>query len=113
MKWGIGVCVVALGALALSACTPKPPACSEPIPPKTVDGSTATESQMLEARDVVQRFIKQSDGYQDCLNAALKEHDKNPSWLSRYYDDGFRADIVRRKLANQKVKEKVGNGFNQ
>jgi hypothetical protein len=113
MKRGIGLGAVAAVALAIGACSPKPPSCSEPVPPRTIDATTATEAQMQAAHDVVERFIKSSDQYQDCLVAALKEHDKNPSFVSRFYDDGFRTNVEKLLRANQAQKEKVGNGFNE
>ena len=47
--------------------------CSAPIPPASIDGSTATMAQIKSAKQDVLTFLKQSDDYQDCVNHLYSE----------------------------------------
>jgi hypothetical protein len=86
--------------------------CSDPIPPATIDGRTATKDQMSQMRDDVVNYIKASDDYQACLFADLKAKQaqavKDKKDLPSSVADGVNAKVQE----NQKEKEKVGGEFN-
>jgi len=89
-------------------------ACNEPYPPAAVDGSAATEAQMKAAHDDVMNFIRDSDTYQDCLNAdyQAQEREAKKQKDAKPLDPSIRADVDARIHKNQAEKEKVGNEFN-
>ncbi len=102
-------------AVALLAATPAFSAtCVDPVPPVAVDGNSATEQQMKDARSDVMNFISSSDDYQKCLLNDLTEqrrkaaNAKNPQPLDPAIEQAVQARIA----ANQRMKEKVGAEFN-
>jgi hypothetical protein len=98
--------------VAASAAPALADSCSEPIPPASVDGGTATKEQMTQARDDTVNFIKSSDDYQACLYADLKaqklEAVKNKKTFVASIEDGVSAKVKD----NQDEKEKVGAEYN-
>ena len=86
--------------------------CSEPIAPAPVNGAVITHEQLLAALADATTFIKQSDGYQDCVNkefdlaVAKAKKDKTD------VDPALLAAKAAKIAANQALKEKVGAEFN-
>jgi hypothetical protein len=74
--------------------------CNKPAAPATVDGSTASEADMIAAANLAKSFIQVSDQYQDCLNRYGAQH----FWK--------KTDTDASVEANQKEKENVGAAFN-
>lgn len=67
---------------------------------------------MTKAHDDVVRFQKASDGYQTCLVKAINDHQNNPPFFSRFYDDGLEVKLEAEKHHNQLEKERVVAEFN-
>lgn len=95
----------ALPALAQATCT-------APIAPAAVDGSTATQAQMVAGISAVKAFIAASDTYQDCLNANLKSQKDAAAAASMPFDPTIEKAIVAKGLDNQAQKEKIGGEIN-
>ena len=89
-------------------------ACNEPYAPAAVDGGAATEAQMKSAHDDVMNFIRDSDAYQDCLNAdyMAQEREAKKQKDAKPLDPSIKADVDARIHKNQAEKEKVGTEFN-
>jgi len=87
-------------------------ACSEPIAPAAVDGSTATTAQMNAAHDDVMTFLKQSDDYQVCLLKELNDAKADAVKNKKDLDPSIEAGVDAKVQANQALKEKVGAEFN-
>ena len=87
-------------------------ACSEPIPPVAIDGSTASTAQMNAAHDDVMTFLKQSDDYQLCLLKELKDATDAAKRDKKDLDPSIDAGVRAKVQANQNIKEKVGAEFN-
>ena len=86
--------------------------CSEPIAPAAVNGAVITHDQLMAAMADASTFIKQSDGYQDCLN---KEYDVAVADAKKKKTDVDPALLPAKQAkiqANQALKEKVGAEFN-
>jgi hypothetical protein len=106
--------LVAILTLAAAPALADPSSCYEPYAPATVDGKTATESQMKHAMSDVNDFIKASDDYQNCMNSefiamqkkAKESKDKTP------LDPSIGQHVQAKIDENQKLKERVGAEFN-
>jgi hypothetical protein len=86
--------------------------CSDPIPPATIDGQTATKEQMSQMRDDVVNFIKSSDDYQACLLADLRAQKQQAAKDKKELPASVEEAVNAKVQANQKEKEKVGGEFN-
>jgi hypothetical protein len=88
--------------------------CNVPYAPAAVDGSTATEAQMKSAHDDTMNFIKDSDTYQDCLNAdyTSQEREAKNKKDAKPLDPSIKADVNAKLAKSQSEKEKVGAEFN-
>lgn len=86
--------------------------CSEPIPPASVDGMTATKEQMTQARDDVVNFIKASDDYQTCLFADLKAQKADAAKNKKVFPSSIEDSVNEKIKENQAEKEKVGGEYN-
>ena len=86
-------------------------ACTAPAEPAAIDGSTATADQMKTAITGVRAFIAASDVYQECLmkDVAAK---KAAATADKPFDPAIEQSATAAGLANQALKEKVGNGYN-
>ncbi len=62
----------ATALLTLSATSAFAAGCEQGMPPKLVDGATATEAQMAETMKAVKAYIVATEEYQACLEAAGK-----------------------------------------
>ena len=87
-------------------------ACSAPIAPAAVDGSTATVPQMSAAHDDVMTFIKQSDDYQTCLLKELADAKADAVKNKKDIDPSIEPAVTAKVSDNQKLKQKVGDEYN-
>ncbi len=111
-RYAIAAVLIAIASPALadsSRCGPPP------IAPASVDGNTASKSQMEGAIADFKTFQQQSDDYQSCLVADLRAQrlaaandSKNPHKL----DPSVEASVNALIDANQKLKERVGAQLN-
>ena len=107
-KIGLTSALLLAGALpAMAQAT-----CTAPIAPAAVDGSTATQAQMVAGIAAVKAFIAASDNYQDCLGANLKSQKDAAVAANKAFDPAIEQAIVARGLDNQTQKEKVGGEIN-
>jgi hypothetical protein len=86
--------------------------CVNPIAPAAVDGGNATTAQMKAAHDDVMNFIKSSDDYQDCVDAELKDQERQATNDKKPVDPQLAKDASDKMTANQRMKEKVGAEYN-
>ena len=86
--------------------------CVNPVAPAAIDGSTATKEQMLAAHGDVLNFLKSSDDYQDCLDAAYKEQKEKAIKDKKPLDPQVAQQVDDEIAANQRMKEKVGAEYN-
>lgn len=86
--------------------------CSEPIPPASVDGATATKEEMTQAREDVVKFIKASDDYQTCLFADLRAQKLEAVKNKKPFPQSIEDAVNQKVQDNQKLKEKVGAEYN-
>jgi hypothetical protein len=86
--------------------------CVNPIAPAAVDGGGATTAQMKAAHDDVMNFIKSSDDYQDCVDAELKDQERQATHDKKPVDPQLAKDASDKMTANQRMKEKVGAEYN-
>ena len=86
--------------------------CSEPIAPAALDGSTATQAQLLAAKTDVLTFLKQSDDYQDCIIKELKDAKDAALKAKKDLDPTLAPAVDAKVKSNQALKEKVGAEFN-
>ena len=86
--------------------------CSEPIPPTSVDGATATKEQMTQARDDTVRYIKASDDYQACLFADMKAQKLEAVKAKKPFDSAIEDRVNAKVKDNQAEKEKIGAEYN-
>jgi hypothetical protein len=102
------VMVTASPVFASSSCG------SPPVAPASVDGNTATEAQLKDAISDFKTFQKESDTYQSCLVADLKQQQAEaaranpPKTLDPQVEKGIDAAVND----NQRLKEKVGGELN-
>jgi len=86
--------------------------CSEPIPPQTPSGATATQKQIQEATQDVKLFIKQSDDYAECLIGDLKAKQAQAAKEKKDFDQSI-TDAVQAKLDDvQRTKVRIGGELN-
>ncbi len=72
--------------------------CAIPRTPENIDGSSATQADMVTARKTVIAYLRESQTYTSCLTA---------------YDRGGRDVRIRREIdANEETRKKVGAAFN-
>lgn len=86
--------------------------CSEPIAPAPVNGAVITHEQLLAALADATTFIKQSDGYQDCLNKEFDAAALTAKKDKKDLDPALLPAKAAKIQANQALKEKVGAEFN-
>ena len=102
------------GLLAFGAALPAAAQtnCIEPIVPPSIDGATATEDQMKVQGLQVKVFIKDSDGYQECLIKALSDAAKTAKDANTDVDPRFQLAVSTKLQSNQLLKERVGALYN-
>ena len=104
--------IIAAGLLAVTPAWAQNATCIEPAPVKIVDGNTATQVQMREARDQVAAFISQSDIYQTCIANDLEAKRKAASATNAPFDTELE-QVARAKIAfNQQAKDQAAQAFN-
>jgi hypothetical protein len=67
---------------------------------------------MLAAHGDVMNFLKSSDDYQDCLDAAFKEQKEKAIKDKKPLDPQVAQQVDEEIAANQRMKEKVGAEYN-
>jgi hypothetical protein len=80
--------------------------CTEPAPPGTINGSTATVQQIVAFRTQVIAFRDQSDVYQTCIANDLDAKTKAATPAAPL-DPGVRQVALAKVAANQAAKEKA------
>jgi hypothetical protein len=80
--------------------------CTEPAPPGTVNGATATVQQIVAFRTQVIAFRDQSDTYQACVAADLDAKTKAAT-AAAPLDPGVRQVALAKVAANQAAKDKA------
>lgn len=80
--------------------------CQEPFGPVMPPAAGITQDKLREARAEVQRFIKESDAYQECLLTVMRDP-------AEKLTDAQKAAINRRIESNQKEKEAIGAAYNE
>ena len=110
MTGKLGIAVVIMLASAVPSWAES--ACVNPIAPTAIDGSTASTAQMKAAHDDVMNFIKSSDDYQDCVDAELKDQQRQAAKDKKPLDPAAATDASNKMAINQRLKEKVGAEYN-
>ncbi len=87
-------------------------ACTAPIAPASVDGSTVTKEALVAAIANVKAFLAASDSYQDCLSTDLKAQKDKAAAAKVAFDPSIEAAIVAKGNDSQDQKVKVGNEIN-
>ena len=105
---GLATILLVAGALPVMAQA----ACTAPVAPAKVDGSTATKDQLLGGIKDAKAFIAASDTYQDCLSADLKTQKDQAAADKKPLDPSIEAGIDAKVNENQAQKEKVGTEIN-
>jgi hypothetical protein len=85
--------------------------CTEPAPPPSVDGNTATAQQMAAARTQVMDFMSKSDTYQTCIAGDLAAKTKAATPAAPL-DPGVRQVALAKVAANQAAKDKAASDLN-
>ncbi|MBV8800542.1 MAG: hypothetical protein JO208_12140 [Alphaproteobacteria bacterium] len=88
------------------------PACVAPDAPQTVDGNTATQDEIDAAHRQVEKFIRDSDSYQQCLGRALGSRQDLAFSTHSSVPVRIVKQIERKGAENQKEKERVGREYN-
>ena len=87
-------------------------ACSEPIAPAAVDGSTATLQQMKDAVADVKAFLRASDEYQECLIDDYRTQATEARHKKKELDPSVGKEVETKTHTNQLLKIKVGAEYN-
>ena len=80
--------------------------CTEPAPPGTINGATATAQQIAAFRTQVIAFRDQSDVYQTCIATDLDAKTKAATPAAPL-DPGVRQVALAKVAANQAAKDKA------
>ncbi len=87
--------------------------CTAPFLPVVPDGATASEEQLNSIREQVEAFLRDSDGYQNCLVTSLRtleaEAARDPD---EEVDPSVRRTTVARVNSNQNQKIRISEEFN-
>jgi hypothetical protein len=87
--------------------------CTGPFLPVVPDGATTTEEELITIRGQVEAFMRDSDGYQRCLVASLRQlQAAAASDEDEEFDPAIRRRIEARVNANQNHKIRVSEEFN-
>ena len=79
--------------------------CQEPFGPVLPDQATVTAAELKAVKSEVQTFIKDSDAYQACLLATMRDPEEKMT-------DGEKARVDRMIASNQREKEAIGAEYN-
>ncbi|MEE8439477.1 MAG: hypothetical protein V3S07_07795 [Micropepsaceae bacterium] len=87
--------------------------CNGPFLPVVPDGATATEAQMNMIREQVEAFMRDSEGYQNCLVTSLRQAEAEAARdADEVLDPAIRRRTIARVNANQNHKIRVSEEFN-
>ena len=105
---GLALVLLVSGALPAMAA----PDCQAPIAPVSPDGRTSTQAQMMAGMGDANRFIKDSDAYQNCLVAYVKAQKDQAAKDKTPFDKSIEDDAMKKINENQAEKVKVGADIN-
>lgn len=86
--------------------------CQMPIAPAAPDGKTSTQAQMAAGIGDANRFMKDSDVYQQCLADYVKAQRDLATKNKTPFDTSIQADALKKISENQDEKVKVGGDVN-
>ena len=87
--------------------------CSAPFSPVVPDGATASEERLNTVRQQVEAFMRDSDGYQNCLVTSLRQIEAEAARdEDEQVDPAVRRTTVARVNANQRLKIRTSEEFN-
>jgi hypothetical protein len=86
--------------------------CTEPAPPAAVNGTTATQPELVAAIAQVKDFIAKSDIYQACIASDLDAKKKAASSSGATFDNQLQQVALAKVAANQTVKDRVAKDIN-
>ena len=95
----------AMPALAQADCQP-------PIAPVAPDGRISTQAQMAAGIGDANRYIKDSDTYQQCMVDYLRAQKDLATKNKQPFDKSIEADAMKKITENQNDKVKVGSEIN-
>jgi hypothetical protein len=79
--------------------------CQNPFGPVLPDAASVTAAELQAVKAEVQTFIKDSDAYQACLLATMRDPEEKMT-------DGQKASADRLIASNQREKEAIGAEYN-
>lgn len=110
MRFKLGLAFIVLVGGALPAAAQSN--CQMPIAPAAPDGRTSTQAQMQAGIGDANRFIKDSDVYQQCLVDYVKAQKDQAAKDKTTFDVSIEADAMKKIKENQDEKVKVGGDVN-
>ena len=107
-KFGLAFALIlAAGAPAMAQS-----ACSTPIPPAAIDGSTATKAQIVAASHDANNFMKAADDYQECVSLEYDKAVTDAKAAKKDVDPALTQAADASIKSSQGLKVKVGAEFN-
>ena len=110
MRFKLGLAFILLVGGALPAAAQSN--CQIPIAPAAPDGKTSTQAQMKAGIGDANRFMKDSDVYQQCLVDYVKAQKDQAAKDKTTFDVSIEADAMKKIKENQDEKVKVGGDVN-
>ena len=107
-KFGLAFALIlAAGAPAMAQS-----ACSTPIPPASINGSTATKAQIVAASHDANNFMKAADEYQECVSLEYDKAVTDAKAAKKDVDPSLTQAADENIKSSQAMKVKVGAEFN-
>jgi uncharacterized lipoprotein YmbA len=110
MRFKLGLAFILLVGCALPAAAQS--SCQIPIAPAAPDGKTSSQAQMKAGIGDANRFMKDSDVYQQCLVDYVKAQKDQAAKDKTTFDVSIEADAMKKIKENQDEKVKVGGDVN-
>lgn len=110
MRFKLGLALILLVGCALPAAAQS--SCQIPIAPAAPDGKNSTQAQMKAGIGDANRFMKDSDVYQQCLVDYVKAQKDQAAKDKTTFDVSIEADAMKKIKENQDEKVKVGGDVN-
>lgn len=110
MRFKLGLAFIVLVGGVLPAAAQSN--CQMPIAPAAPDGKTSTQAQMQAGIGDANRFIKDSDVYQQCLVDYVKAQKDQATKDKTTFDASIESDAMKKIKENQDEKVKVGGDVN-
>lgn len=107
-KSGLAFILLLGGALPVAAQSN----CQMPIAPAAPDGKTSTQPQIAAGIGDANRFIKDSDAYQQCLVDYVKAQKDQAAKDKTTFDTSIQDNAMKKIKENQDEKVKVGGDIN-